>query len=176
LRPTDTPFNLLRIPRVVRAGADSIDVRNPNRRPGFRRPVNAGEGDMSARQIIVTLGAVEGIAVLFDDLAPKTCAAVRAALPMTGTINHANFSGEEVSFPTSGLMWEREHQLIDCQPGDLGYFVQGPAICIYYGALRVISPGNVFGRITGNLPRIQEVARRSWKEPGIPISMRWKDA
>jgi hypothetical protein len=47
--------------------------------------------------------------------------------------------------------------------------VQGPAICIYYGALRVISPGNVFGRITGNLAPIQEMARRSWKEPGIRI-------
>jgi hypothetical protein len=130
---------------------------------------------MSARQIIVTLGGVEAIAEMFDDAAPKTCAAVRAALPLTGTINHANFSGEEVSFPTRGLLWERENQLLECQPGDLGYFVQGPAICIYYGALRVISPGSVFGRIIGNLSQIQEVARRSWKEPGIRISLRRKD-
>jgi hypothetical protein len=131
---------------------------------------------MSERQMIVTLGGVEGIAEWFDDRAPKTCAAIRAALPLSGTINHANFSGEEVSFPTRGLLWERENQLMECQPGDLGYFVQGPAICIYYGALRVISPGNVFGRITVNLPRIQEVARRSWKEPGIRIALRMKDA
>ena len=130
---------------------------------------------MSARKIVVTLGAAEGVADLFEDLAPKTCAAVLNALPMTGTINHANFSGEEVSFPTRGLLWERENQVLDCRPGDLGYFVQGPAICIYYGALRVISPGSVFGRITSNLPQIQEVARRSWKEPGIRISLRIKD-
>jgi hypothetical protein len=126
--------------------------------------------------MIVSLGGVEGVADLFDDRAPKTCAAVCAGLPLAGTINHANFSGEEVSFPTRGLLWERENQLFDCEPGDLGYFVQGPAICIYYGALRVISPGNVFGRITVNLPRIQEVARRSWREPGIAISLRMKDA
>jgi hypothetical protein len=130
---------------------------------------------MSARKIVVTLGTAEGVADLFEDLAPKTCAAVLDALPMTGTINHANFSGEEVSFPTRGLLWERENQVLDCEPGDLGYFVQGPAICIYYGALRVISPGSVFGRIASNLPRIQEVARRSWKEPGIRISLRIKD-
>lgn len=129
---------------------------------------------MSARQIIVTLGGAEGVAELFDDLAPKTCAAIRAALPLAGTVNHANFSGEEVSFPTRGLLWDREHQLFECVPGDLGYFVQGPAICIYYGALRVISPGNVFGRITVNLPRIQDEARRSWKEPGIRVSLRLK--
>jgi len=130
---------------------------------------------MSLR-LIVELGGVVGEAELFPDAAPKTCAAVWRALPMTETINHANFSGEEVSFPTLGLMWERENQLFQCQPGDLGYFVQGPAICIYYGALRVISPGNVFGRITTNLAPIQDMARRSWKEPGIPIVLRRAEA
>ena len=131
---------------------------------------------MAKRQIIVNLGDVEGVAELFDELAPKTCTAVWSALPLAETINHANFSGEEVSFPTFALMWEREHQLYDNQPGDLGYFVQGPAICIYYGALRVISPGNVFGRIVTNLPAIQQIARRSWKEPGIPIQLRRKES
>jgi hypothetical protein len=130
---------------------------------------------MTARKIMVTLGPAEGVADLFDEMAPKTCAAILDALPLSGTINHANFSGEEVSFPTRGLLWERENQVLDCEPGDLGYFVQGPAICIYYGALRVISPGSVFGRITTNLPQIQEVSRRSWKEPGIRISLRIKD-
>jgi hypothetical protein len=130
---------------------------------------------VSARQMIIALGGVEGVADLFEDRAPRTCAAIRGALPLAGTINHANFSGEEVSFPTVGLLWERENQLFECEPGDLGYFVQGPALCLYYGALRVISPGNVFGRITVNLPRIQEVARRSWKEPGIRMSLRMKD-
>ena len=131
---------------------------------------------MSLRRIVVDLGGVTGAANLFADLAPKTCAAVWGALPLTETINHANFSGEEVSFPTRGLMWEKENQLYECQPGDLGYFVQGPAICIYYGALRVISPGNVFGRITENLAAIQEMARRSWREPGIRICMRRKES
>jgi hypothetical protein len=135
-----------------------------------------GAEHMPSRQIIVTLGGVEAIADMFEDLAPKTCAAVWDALPISETINHANFSGEEVSCPTFGLMWEKEHQLYDNQPGDLGYFVQGPAICIYYGALRVISPGNVFGRIATNLAAIQEMARRSWREPGIRIELRRKDA
>jgi hypothetical protein len=135
-----------------------------------------GAEHMPSRQIIVTLGGVEAIADMFEDRAPKTCAAVWDALPISETINHANFSGEEVSCPTFGLMWEKEHQLYDNQPGDLGYFVQGPAICIYYGALRVISPGNVFGRIVTNLPAIQEMARRSWREPGIRIELRRKDA
>jgi hypothetical protein len=131
---------------------------------------------MDQRRLVVELGGVTGEAVLFEDQAPKTCAAVWDALPLGETINHANFSGEEVSFPSRGLLWERENQLFDCAPGDLGYFVQGPAICVYYGALRVISPGNVFGRIVGNLAPIQEVARRSWRESGIRMTLRRKEA
>jgi hypothetical protein len=126
---------------------------------------------MSNKRIRVIVGGVAGVAELFEDAAPKTVKAVWAALPLDGTLNHANFSGEEISFPTYGVMWEKENQLFTTEPGDLGYFVQGPAICVYYGALRVISPGNVFGRVVENLPAIQEMARRSWREPGIPIRL-----
>jgi hypothetical protein len=129
-----------------------------------------------ARQIIVTLGDETGIADLFDEAAPKTAEAVWQALPIRATISHANFSGEEIAFSTFALLWERENQLYDTQPGDLGYFVSGPAICVYYGAVRTISPGNVFGRIITNLPRIQQVARRSWREAGIPITLERKVA
>ncbi len=127
------------------------------------------------RQIIVTLGGEVGLADLFDDVAPKTAEAVWQALPIRTAIFHANFSGEEVAFSTFGLMWERENQSYQTQPGDLGYFLIGPSICVYYGAVRTISPGNVFGRIVTNLPRIQEMARRSWKEIGIPITLERKE-
>jgi hypothetical protein len=126
---------------------------------------------MAAKRIRVMVGDAVGVAELFEDAAPKTAAAVWNALPLEGTLNHANFSGEEVSFPTYGVMWEKENQLYDTASGDLGYFVQGPAICIYYGSLRVISPGNVFGRIVENLPAIQTLSRRSWRESGIPIRL-----
>lgn len=126
---------------------------------------------MPGKRIRVVVGNVEGIAELFEAAAPKTVAGIWENLPLEGTLNHANFSGEEVSFPTFGVMWEKENQLYETEPGDLGYFVQGPAICLYYGNLRVISPGNVFGRVVENLPAMQEVARRSWKETGIPIRL-----
>jgi hypothetical protein len=126
---------------------------------------------MGKKRIRVLMGDETGVAELFEDLAPKTAKAVWEALPMDGTLNHANFSGEEVSFPCYGLMWEKENQSYETQPGDLGYFVQGPAICVYYGDLSVISPGNVFGRVVENLKGIQRVSRRAWKEAGIPIRL-----
>jgi hypothetical protein len=131
---------------------------------------------MAAKRIRVVVGDAVGVADLFEDAAPKTVAAVWDALPLDGTLNHANFSGEEVSIPTYGVMWEKENQLYDTAPGDLGYFVQGPAICIYYGSLRVISPGNVFARIVENLPAIRTLCRRSWREAGIPMRLEKMEA
>jgi hypothetical protein len=126
---------------------------------------------MGKKRIRVVVGDQEGVAELFEDLAPKTAKAVWNALPLDGTLNHANFSGEEVSFPCYGLMWEKENQSYETKPGDLGYFVQGPAICLYYGDLSVISPGNVFARVVENLKGIQKMARRVWKEAGLPMRL-----
>ena len=122
-------------------------------------------------RVRVFLGDEVGFAELFPEQAPQTVKAVWDALPLDGTVNHAMFSGEEVTFPTYGLLWEREHQLYDTRPGDLGYFVESPAICIYYGSLRVISPGNVFGRVVENLEGIQRMSRRCWKESGVRVRL-----
>jgi len=124
---------------------------------------------MARKRMRVRLGDEVGIAELFEDKAPATVAAVWAGLPIDGTVNHANFSGEETTFPCYGLMWQRENEGHETQPGDLGYFVTGPAICIYYGDQNVISPGNVFGRVVENLAGIQRVARASWKQQRVPV-------
>jgi hypothetical protein len=124
---------------------------------------------MSKRRLKVTIGNVVATADLLDQEAPKTAAAVWDNLPIDGFLNHANFSGEEATFPCYGLMYEKENQLMDCQHGDLGYFVQGPAICVYYGTMKVISPGNVFARITTHLDEVQTVCRSTWKDTGVPI-------
>ncbi len=124
---------------------------------------------MSTRRLKVTIGDVVAVADLLEADAPKTAAAVWAHLPIDGFLNHANFSGEEATFPCYGMMWERENQLYDTQHGDLGYFVQGPAICVYYGTMRVISPGNVFARIVTNLDAVKAVCRSTWKDTGVPI-------
>jgi hypothetical protein len=121
------------------------------------------------KRMRVTLGDEVGVAELFEGDAPNTVQAIWDNLPINGRVNHANFSGEETTFPCYGVMWERENEGHETVPGDLGYFVTGPAICIYYGDQNVISPGNVFGRVTENLAGIQRAARASWKQAGLPV-------
>lgn len=126
---------------------------------------------MSTKRIRVTIGDVVGVAELKEGEAPNTVAAVWGGLPIESTLNHANFSGEEATFPCYGLMWERENEGHETEPGDLGYFVTGPAICLYYGDQNVISPGNVFGRVVENLEGIQQAARATWKQSGVTVRL-----
>lgn len=124
------------------------------------------------KRIEVLVGDARGVATLFAEAAPQTAQAIWDALPLEGILQHANFSGEEASFPVRALLWERENQIYEVVPGDLGYFVTGPAICLYYGSLHVISPGSVFGRVVENLPALQRTAKRTWKERGIRMALR----
>lgn len=123
-----------------------------------------------ARQIRIELGGEVGYATFYEAECPKTCQAVWDGLPFEHPhVLHARFSGEEAFFPLPVLTWERENQRFDTQPGDIGYFVQGPALCFYYGRLNVITPGNVFARITQNWEGLYRVCKRTWKDQNIPV-------
>jgi len=126
-----------------------------------------------SKKIEIIVGEEKGIVELFEDKAPKITEAVWNALPLEGIVNHANFSGEEMSIPAPELTRVKENTGYETQPGDLGYVSgRGNAIIIYYGVLSVISPGSVFGRVTGNLKGIQKEGRRIWKERGKKMVLR----
>jgi len=65
---------------------------------------------------------VRAIAQLHEDQAPKTCAAVIAAMPQQGDSHHATYSGSEAAFILDrDLGVDKENATIKVIPGDLGY-------------------------------------------------------
>jgi len=75
-------------------------------------------------------------------------------LPIKG---HVNLWGEEIYFPISvSLELEDGQELVNV--GDLGYWPQGNAFCIFFGPtpisrgdeIRPASPVTIFGRVTGD--------------------------
>jgi hypothetical protein len=130
-------------------------------------------GSQSGR-LKVTIGDQAGVIELYEKDCPNTIKALLPELPAScANLVHARFSGEECSFPIRrpAAPVERENQLYDCQPGDVGYFVESAAICFYYGRLRVISPGNVFGRIVENMPGLYRMFKLAWWLPDIPVTI-----
>lgn len=110
------------------------------------------------RQIRITSGSVTALAGLATT---KTADAIWEALPLSGDVNRW---GEEIYFAIPVKMeLEEGHEIVS--PGDLGYWPQGSAFCIFFGPtpisrkgeIRAASPVNVFGRLIDDPKVLKEV-------------------
>ena len=102
--------------------------------------------------IRIRAGKVEAEATLNDTETAKTIA---DALPITG---EANRWGDEIYFAISVKVEKTENAREVVEMGDLGYWIQGSAFCIFFGPtpasrgdeIRPADPVNIFGRIKGD--------------------------
>ena len=111
------------------------------------------------RKIRIKTGLVEAVAELNDT---KTAQGIWEALPIKG---HVNLWGDEIYFsiPVS-LELESGQELVSI--GDLGYWPQGSAFCIFFGPtpisqgdeIRPASPVAVFGKLIGDAGVFKQVA------------------
>jgi len=111
-----------------------------------------------ARKIHIKVGLIEATAELNDT---RTACTIWEALPLKG---HVNLWGEEIYFsiPLS-LKLEAGQELVST--GDLGYWPQGHAFCIFFGPtpishgceIRPASAVTVFGRITADVTIFKQV-------------------
>ena len=103
--------------------------------------------------IIISVGRISARAELND----SPCAeALRAALPITGSVNTW---GEEVYFETPVATPLAKDARSDMEVGELGYWPPGQAVCIFFGRTpasgkdgrpRAASNVNPIGRVTGD--------------------------
>ena len=110
-------------------------------------------------RIRIKVGPVEVSAELNDT---KTAQAIWEALPIQGRVN---LWGEEIYFsiPLS-LELEAGQELVGI--GDLGYWPQGSAFCIFFGPtpisqgdeIRPASPVTVLGKVIGDTSVLSQVA------------------
>ena len=111
------------------------------------------------RKIRIKVGAIEAAAELNDT---RTAQAIWETLPIKGRVN---LWGDEIYFsiPLS-LELELGQELVSI--GDLGYWPQGNAFCIFFGPtpisqgdeIRPASPVTVFGKVIGDANVFKNVA------------------
>lgn len=105
-----------------------------------------------------------------DEMAPKTCAAIRRFLPIVGKIAQAKWSGEagwtEIDHLDLGIDFEN-HTLYPSKGELLVYpgFISFKEILIPYGSTSFASkmgplPGNHFATIVDGLEQLKELGRR----------------
>lgn len=111
-----------------------------------------------ARKVRIKAGQVEAIAELNES---QTAQAIWEALPITGNVNTW---GDEIYFSIL-VDLSQENAQGEVQIGDLGYWPEGSAFCIFFGPtpastgneIRPASPVNVFGKIIGDPKVFQQV-------------------
>jgi len=111
------------------------------------------------KKIRIIAGTIEAEAELNDT---RTAQAIWGALPVKGRVN---LWGDEIYFsiPLS-LKLEAGQELVNI--GDLGYWPDGNAFCIFFGPtpvsqeaeIRPASPVTVFGKVIGDATIFKKVA------------------
>lgn len=81
------------------------------------------------KSITITVGGEEFDARLNEELAPNTVAVIAQALPIKGT---TQTWGDEIYFSIP-VTTELENGVETVEVGDLAYWPQGSAFCIFYG-------------------------------------------
>jgi hypothetical protein len=104
------------------------------------------------KNIIIKAGEIEAKAELNESV---TAGAIWQALPLEGS---ANTWGEEIYFriPISQDLEPEAREIVEL--GDLGYWPQGEAFCIFFGATPISEPGeirpasavNIVGQLLGD--------------------------
>jgi len=106
------------------------------------------------------IGVLEAIIDFAEN--PKTARAVVESLPLEG---EAQLWGDEVYFEVP-LKIEEENVRVRVSLGEIAYWPEGEAICIFFGKnpaspsesdIRAYSPVNVFGRIIGDPKILKQV-------------------
>jgi len=111
------------------------------------------------KKIRIRAGALEAEAELNDT---KTAQAIWEALPIEGRVN---LWGDEIYFPIPlNLKLEAGQELVNI--GELGYWPDGNAFCIFFGPtpvsqgdeIRPASPVTIFGKVIGDATVFKKVA------------------
>ena len=110
------------------------------------------------KTIKIIANTIEALAELNNS---RTAQAIRDKLPLTG---FANLWGEEIYFSIPIILpLESGKETVDL--GDLGYWPQGNAFCIFFGPTPISKKGeikpasavNIFGKIIGDATIFRQV-------------------
>lgn len=131
------------------------------------------------KQIEIEIRDVTFVAVLLEDMAPKTCNAILSILPFEGVGYHQFWSGPSIQihspilekmiedhglWPSASFPeWSENPSIIGC-PGELALYPHGGGLfinfgkCLYSGSIGVESSYH-FAKIAKDLDKLYEVGR-----------------
>ncbi len=95
------------------------------------------------REIKIITKNSEIVATLLEEERPETCDKIWNSLPFKGEVQHYK---EEIYFDIP-VEIDPEEATPETDKGDVSYWPQGSAFCIFYGTSQPVSPVNTFAKI-----------------------------
>jgi hypothetical protein len=122
------------------------------------------------KEITIQIGSEVCTAELLWEQAPRTCAAIEAALPLSGRLSHAKLVDREVFFPVPFFIDAEENPKFS-EKGDIAFWGARQTVCFFYDDMTPLGATPTFGRITGNLAGFQREAVKVWHSAGTTITL-----
>ena len=126
-----------------------------------------------ARELKLRIGDQEGILTLFDDKAPAACSMIIESLPLKSHAIIAKVAGLELMMRVPFFLDVYPENLVEPQEaGNVCLWDFSQNICIFCEDLPALGPGNLVGKITGNLAGIrQEALKCKLEEQGAEMEL-----
>jgi hypothetical protein len=106
-----------------------------------------------ARKMKISCGGFSAEAELLEKENPRTCDAIWKALPLEAALEVWK---EEVYFEIP-VKIAQENPTPKTSAGDVSYWPEGPAFCIFFGKSQPISPVTTFAKIGGGLENFRKL-------------------
>ena len=127
-----------------------------------------------SRKFALQVGGQKVVAELLDKQAPRVAEQFWNTLPLQSFAIHAKFAGGEMIVMVP-FYRDTENEVLNVQPGDIGYFPDMQTICVFYDEVTPFGYVSVFARITDGLAELQPVARSLMERVSLPVQISRED-
>lgn len=107
---------------------------------------------------------------LLEEKAPNICKAFNEHLPVDSFSVHAKFAGRELIVMVP-FFAEAENEILNVQPGDIGYYPGRQTICIFYGDTTPFGKVSVFAKLVNAPSNLEKVGNRILQHGWLPAKI-----
>jgi hypothetical protein len=122
------------------------------------------------RRFVINVGGTRAVAELLEQDAPVLSQRMWENLPLESFSVHAKFAGHELIVMVP-FYAEPENEVLNVQPGDIGYYPGRQTICIFYGDTTPFGYVSVFARIVEGLDDLKATGDRVLRAGILPAKL-----
>lgn len=123
-----------------------------------------------SKRFVMHIAGTEVVVELLEQEAPTISQRMWEQLPVESFSVHAKFAGQEMIVMVP-FYAEPENEILDVQPGDIGYYPGRQTICLFYGQTQPFGYVSLFARVVSDLDDLKATGDRVLGEGILPARL-----